>query len=133
MNEEEFPQRETKGPSTYVRSQGLLTMAIEDFHDKFNLPRLTMDEQTMAEYLTTRLSVIMEELGEVAKEINRGNMEAAIIELGDLLFVVEGTFHTMGLRGDQGLFTVIRKNQAKDPEQYIYDATHGKLIRLPDV
>ncbi len=129
MNEEDFPRRETKGPSNYVRSQGLVTLAIEDFHDKFNLARLVMDKETLIEYLTTRLSFIMEELGEVASELNRGQPGKAVLELADLLFVVEGTFHTLGEWGDRACAQVIMKNQSKDPSDWEYDPTNGKLIR----
>lgn len=124
---------EPSEPNNFVRAQGLVSMALDSFHDRFGLPRLAMDDEALGEYLTTRLSFIMEELGEVAKEVNSGNMDAAIIEMADLLFVVEGTFHTMGLRGDQALFAVIRKNQAKDPTQYQYSTVNGKLIRRTDV
>ena len=115
--------------STIFRIAG----SVYDFHERFGVP--TVDPQTSPDEslatLRNRLSFLMEEVGEHAKELNKGNLEDAAIELADVAFVVLGTVLTLDVSGKQACLEVAKKNDSKTSETHEIEESSGKLVRRP--
>ena len=124
--------------NTLTRDEFLSTISriagsVYDFHERFSVP-MAHSPSSPEESLVTlrnRLAFLMEEVGEHAKELNKGNLEDAAIELADVAFVVLGTVLTLDVSGEQACLVVARKNDSKTSETHAIEESSGKLVRRP--
>lgn len=85
--------------------------------------------------LLIRLQLMVEELGEVAQAMSEGNLPQILHELGDLSYVVDGTYLTYGL-GDYKLPAIREIHRAnmskldKDGKPIIHES--GRVMKGPN-
>ena len=111
-----------------------LAGSVYDFHERFDVPSAgerTSDEDSLAT-LRNRLAFLMEEVGEHARGLNRGDLDEATLELADVAFVVMGSFATLGAAGERACLEVARKNDGKTRETHFVEESSGKLVRRRD-
>ena len=117
----------------FIASISRIAGSVYDFHERFGVPMV--DPQTSPDdslvTLRNRLSFLMEEVGEHAKELNKGNLEDGAIELADVAFVVLGTVLTLDVSGKQACLAVAKKNDNKTNETHAIEESSGKLVRRP--
>ncbi len=104
--------------------------SVYDFHQRFGVPAadLARPEEALAA-LRSRLAFLMEEVGEHARELNRGNLPEAATELADVAFVALGSVLVLDALGCDACLAVSRKNDGKTSETHAVDRTSGKLVR----
>ena len=124
--------------NTLTRDEFLSTISriagsVYDFHERFSVPMVDSPSSPEESLVTlrNRLAFLMEEVGEHAKELNKGNLEDAAIELADVAFVVLGTVLTLDVSGEQACLVVARKNDSKTSETHAIEESSGKLVRRP--
>lgn len=75
---------------------------------------------------------LIEELGEMAKEISLGNKKEAAKEAADALFVLLGIIHNHSLPLEDGLQAVALKNHKKIVEDSLVLGPNGKWLKKED-
>ncbi len=129
------PQKEHIGRDEFVAALSEMASSVYDFHQRFDVPRigrLTAEEGPSADGLAalrSRLAFLIEETGEHAKELNRGELGDASKEIADVAFVAMGTLLVLDEIGVDACRAVAGKNNAKTAETHTVDATSGKLVR----
>ncbi len=127
-----------KGPiarDEFVAALSEMAGSVYDFHQRFDVPRIgrpTAGEGPSADGLAalrSRLAFLVEETGEHAKELNRGELGDASKEIADVAFVAMGTLLVLDAMGVDACRAVAGKNNAKTAETHAVDATSGKLVR----
>ena len=109
--------------------------SVYDFHQRFGVARIgrsAAEEGASAEGLAalrSRLAFLIEETGEHARELNRGELGDASKEIADVAFVAMGTLLVLDEMGVDACRAVAGKNNAKTAETHVVDATSGKLVR----
>jgi NTP pyrophosphatase (non-canonical NTP hydrolase) len=112
-----------------------MARSVYDFHQRFDVPRVgqpTAEEAPSADGLAalrSRLAFLIEETGEHARELNRGELGDASKEIADVAFVAMGTLLVLDGMGVDACRAVAGKNNAKTAETHAVDATSGKLVR----
>lgn len=76
-----------------------------------------------------RLSILVEEVGEYASCINRGNDEEKLEELADVVYVALGTLELSGEAGRKALLRVANKNNAKTHDTHEFNPETRKLVK----
>ncbi len=117
----------------FISTISRIAGSVYDFHERFGVPMTdppTSPEETLVT-LRNRLAFLMEEVGEHAKELNKGNLEDAAIELADVAFVVLGTVLTLDVSGEKACLAVAQKNDSKTSETHAIEESSGKLVRRP--
>ena len=115
----------------FVAAVAEMAASVFDFHQRFDVPsiaRLPQDPDGLA-VLRSRLAFLVEETGEHAKELNRGELGDASTEMADVAFVAMGTLLVLDRLGGEALRSVAAKNNAKTLETHLVDETSGKLVR----
>ena len=105
--------------------------SVFDFHQRFDVPsfdQLSQDPDGLA-LLRSRLAFLVEETGEHAKELNKGELGDASVEMADVAFVAMGTLLVLDRMGNDAMRSVAAKNNAKTSETHRVDKTSGKLVR----
>ena len=74
----------------------------------------------------------MEEAGEHARGLNRGDLDEATLELADVAFVAMGSLATLGAAGERACHEVARKNDGKTNETHFVEESSGKIVRRRD-
>ena len=123
-------------PVDYKRDEFVAAVAemagsVFDFHQRFDVPsfgELPQDPDGLS-VLRSRLAFLIEETGEHARELNRGELGNASVEMGDVAFVTMGTLLVLDRMGAEALRSVAAKNNAKTSETHRVDETSGKLVR----
>ena len=105
---------------SYIQAVEKLAWSIHDFHERFDCE--------FGDPFSRHL-LLDEEMGEVAKDINRGNDDAALEELADVVFVALGTLELARHEGIMALLNVAIKNDAKTNETHARNARTGKIER----
>ncbi len=127
-----------KGPiarDEFVAALSEMAGSVYDFHQRFDVPRVdrpAAEEGTSADGLAalrSRLAFLIEETGEHARELNRGELGDASKEIADVAFVAMGTLLVLDEMGVDACRAVAGKNNAKTVETHAVDATSGKLVR----
>ena len=127
-----------KGPiarDEFVAALSEMAGSVYDFHQRFDVPRIgrpPAEEVPSADGLAalrSRLAFLIEETGEHAKELNRGELGNASKEMADVAFVAMGTLLVLDEMGVDACRTVAGKNNAKTVETHDVNATSGKLVR----
>jgi NTP pyrophosphatase (non-canonical NTP hydrolase) len=115
----------------FISTISRIAGSVYDFHERFGVsmvdPQTSPDDSLVT--LRNRLSFLMEEVGEHAKELNKGNLEDGAIELADVAFVVLGTVLTLDVSGKQACLAVAKKNDSKTNETHQVEESSGKLVR----
>ena len=95
--------------------------SVYSFHERFEIGCVdTSDPEAALDALRWRLALLDEEVGEHARELNRGNIEKAVDEAVDIAYIALGTVLRLGRDGLAACIAVSRKNDAKSA------STHGK-------
>ena len=114
----------------FISSIARIAASVYDFHERFDVPsdgRANSDDSLSV--LRRRLPYLIEETGEHAKELNKGNLWDAALELADVTFVALGSVLMLNACGNEACHAVAAKNDAKTAETHVYDASSGKLVR----
>ena len=129
------PQKGPIARDDFVAALSEMAGSVYDFHQRFDVPRI---DRSPAEQgpssdglaaLRSRLAYLIEETGEHAKELNRGELGDASKEIADVAFVAMGTLLVLDEMGVDACRAVAGKNNAKTVETHAADATSGKLVR----
>ena len=121
----DYPKQE------FVAAVAEMAASVYDFHQRFDVPsfgRLPQDPDGLS-VLRSRLAFLVEETGEHAKELNRGELGDASIEMADVAFVAMGTLLVLDRMGAEAIRSVAAKNNAKTSKTHHVDETSGKLVR----
>lgn len=105
--------------------------SVYDFHERFGVPPVdasSAPEESLAK-LRERLPLLMEEVGEHARELNRGNLDDAMTEMADVAFIVLGTLLVLDEGGRRASNSVSRKNNGKTADTHVRVDTSGKLVQ----
>lgn len=86
-------------------------------------------EEKSLDILRGRLPLLVEELGEFAQDINKGNLRDASLEMADVTFVAIGTMLALNTTGVQSSHAVAQKNDDKTLDTHMVEASSGKLVR----
>lgn len=86
---------------------------VQDFHDKFDLPRPPTPSMIDRETFDFRLKFMKEELEEYVEAYEAGDLEGCFDALVDLKYVVDGTADLHGFPMDRGTGEVQRANMQK--------------------
>lgn len=119
----------------FVAALSEMAGSVYDFHQRFDVPRIDRppaEEGPSSDGLAalrSRLAYLIEETGEHAKELNRGELGDASKEIADVAFVAIGTLLVLDEMGVDACRAVAGKNNAKTVETHAVDATSGKLVR----
>ena len=98
-----------------------LAESVYSFHGRFEIGCVdTSNSDVALDILRQRLALLDEEVGEHARELNRGNVDKAIGEAVDIAYIALGTVLRLGFEGYDACIEVSRKNDAK------IASTHGK-------
>lgn len=115
----------------FTSAMSRLAGSVYDFHQRLGVRHVnssSSDEEALA-LLRSRLSILAEELGEHARELNRGNLERARLELADLAFVALGSVLALDAPGTDACLEVACKNDVKTAEDYVILGASGKIVR----
>ena len=115
----------------FISTISRIAGSVYDFHERFSVPMVDSPSSPEESLVTlrNRLAFLMEEVGEHAKEPNKGNLEDAAIERADVAFVVRGTVLTLDVSGERACLVVARKNDDKTSETHAIEESSGKLVR----
>ena len=106
--------------SDFVDAVSRLGDSVYSFHERFGLPTVAHEgEDVILEALRRRLALLSEEVGEHARELNKGNVRDAVSEAVDIAYVALGTVLVLGIEGRAACYSISDKNDAKNL------ATHG--------
>ena len=115
--------------SDFVGAVSRLGDSVYSFHDRFGVPTVDAeDPETILEALRRRLALLSEEVGEHARELNRGNVEDAVSEAVDIAYVALGTVLTLGNAGRDACHSISDKNDAKTLATHGNRDSTGKVI-----
>lgn len=70
---------------------------VREFHKKFGSPVFEEPQLIDLKRALFRIQIMQEELTEIMKGVEKGDLENITKELGDLLYTVFGTIHEYGL------------------------------------
>lgn len=105
----------------FLRGIAELAESVYSFHSRFEIGCIDISDSDLAlDILRQRLALLDEEVGEHARELNRGDLDKAIDEAVDIAYIALGTVLRLGLEGYDACLQVSRKNDAKSA------STHGK-------
>ena len=114
----------------FVNASAELADSIASFHERFDVTLLEHRKpEEVTQILQERISIFVEELGEHAKEVNKGNWLLAAQEMADIAFVALGTLEVMGLTGAVAMRSIAEKNNAKTHETHEFNYETGKILR----
>ena len=83
--------------SDFVGAVSRLGDSVYSFHERFGLPTVAHEgEDVILEALRRRLALLSEEVGEHARELNKGNVRDAVSEAVDIAYVALGTVLVLG-------------------------------------
>ena len=129
------PQKGPIARDEFVAALSEMAASVYDLHQRFDVPRIgrpPAEKEPSADGLAalrSRLAFLIEETGEHAKELNRGELGDASKEIADVAFVAMGTLLVLDEMGVDACRAVAGKNDAKTVETHAVDATSGKLVR----
>ena len=113
----------------FISAISRLAGSVYDFHSRFDIPNVNGSSDQALSRLRTRLAFLAEEVGEHAKELNRGELDDAAIELADVAFVALGSLLELDSLGADSCREVAAKNDGKTTETHMLEAGSGKLVK----
>lgn len=111
----------------YLAAIQRIAESVYDFHERWDQP-LGVGMDGAVPCLTKRLSLHMEEVGEMARAVHQNDAGNAVIEAADELYVALGTVLALGVLAP--VHAVATKNNAKTHETHMVGPT-GKIVRRP--
>ena len=115
---------------TFLRAVEMMAGSVWDLHERFGIPTIAgISEEGTLLYLRDRLSIQMEELGELSGAINKGRLEEIPKEAADVLYVALGTIAVLDDVGASGCLEVAKKNDRKTAELYKFHEQTGKILK----
>ena len=119
----------------FLSSVGRLAESVYDFHHRFgSMPVDTNGSPEQAlEALRKQFLFLMEEAGEHASDLNKGELNKALLELADVAFVALGAVYLSNAQGAEACLQVAIKNDKKTHETHILEESSGKIIRRVSV
>ena len=115
--------------SDFVGAVSRLGDSVYSFHERFGLPTVVHEsDEIILETLRRRLSLLSEEVGEHARELNRGNVGDAISEAVDIAYVALGTVLVLGIEGRAACYKISDKNDAKSLATHGNRSATGKVV-----
>lgn len=108
-----------------------LAESVYDFHQRFDIPNINANssDNYAVLRLCARLSFLMEEVGEHARELNLGALDDAAAEMADVAFVAIGTLLELDALGISASRQVANKNDKKTLQTHFIEEASGKLVR----
>ncbi len=115
----------------FLSSVGRLAESVYDFHHRFgSMPVDTNGSPDRAlEALRRQFLFLMEEAGEHASDLNKGELDNALLELADVAFVALGAVYLSNAQGAEACLQVAIKNDKKTQDTHVFEASSGKIIR----
>mgnify|MGYP001559042885 CR=1 FL=1 len=113
----------------YLELVGRIANSVYDFNEYVNAPiadNLTTEE--ISACFVKQMALEMEELGELAGEVNRDRLYEAMLEAIDVLYIALGTFYFLGNFGESACNEVIEKNSKKLSGNYMKSES-GKWVK----
>ncbi len=119
----------------FISSIARIAGGVYDFHERFDGsgPDGLADSNDFLSVLRRRLPYLVEETGEHAGELNRGDLRKAALELADVTFVALGSLLLLDSFGKEACHVVAEKNDAKTAETHVFERSSGKLVRRSHV
>ena len=119
----------------FLSSVGRLAESVYDFHHRFgSMPVDTNGSPDRAlEALRKQFLFLMEEAGEHASDLNKGELDRALLELADVAFVALGGVYLSNAQGADACLRVAIKNDKKTNETHIVEESSGKIIKRAGV
>lgn len=109
-----------------------LQQKLADFDTLYNIETPDFPSMPDIDIRKLRMRLITEEVKELDYEMLEGNLENAIKELCDLLYVVLGTANALGIDIEPFFSEVHRSNMSKvHPDGQIHKTDYGKVIKPP--
>lgn len=115
----------------FLSSVGRLAESVYDFHHRFESMRVDANgspDRTL-EALRKQFLFLMEEAGEHASDLNKGELDKALLELADVAFVALGAVYLSNAQGAEACLQVAIKNDKKTHETHVLEESSGKIIR----
>lgn len=113
----------------FLNQMERIARSVYEFHECFGIPQVvSIYDHRQLGLGRQRLLVLMEELGEIAGAVNRGQVDQMNLELADLLFATIGSILIQGDAGLAACATVVKKNDAKNERTHRY-TPGGKVVR----
>ena len=119
----------------FLSSVGRLAESVYDFHHRFgSMPVDTSGSPDRAlEALRKQFLFLMEEAGEHASDLNKGELDKALLELADVAFVALGGVYLSNAQGAEACLQVAIKNDKKTLQTHVFEESSGKIIRRAGV
>ena len=115
--------------SDFVDAVSRLGDSVYSFHERFGLPTVAHEgEDVILEALRRRLALLSEEVGEHARELNKGNVGDAVSEAVDIAYVALGTVLVLGIEGRAACYSISDKNDAKTLATHGNRGATGKVV-----
>ena len=115
--------------SDFVDAVSRLGDSVYSFHERFGLPTVAHEgEDVILEALRRRLALLSEEVGEHARELNKGNVVDAVSEAVDIAYVALGTVLVLGIEGRAACYSISDKNDAKTLATHGNRGATGKVV-----
>ena len=115
--------------SDFVDAVSRLGDSVYSFHERFGLPTVAHEgEDVILEALRRRLALLSEEVGEHARELNKGNVGDAVSEAVDIAYVALGTVLVLGNEGRDACYSISDKNDAKTLATHGNRGATGKVV-----
>lgn len=110
----------------YIEIVGILAESVYDFHERFELNPVGLDE--IHRFESRQLGLLLEESAEFAKEVHCQDTELMMEELADVAFVALGGLLAAHEIGMSGMIDVAYKNDNKSPSN-TYIRNDGKVVK----
>ena len=98
--------------------------SVEQFHERFNVKKNPSMDRFCGNF-----PHVVEEIGEVANEINQGRLDGALEELADVVYAALDILCHSGQLGVEAIYHVVNKNNAKTLDTHFKNQS-GKIVKL---
>lgn len=118
----------------WVRRVGEMAGSVWDFHERFGVENIQRESTAGKEELEViqralrNLPMVTEEVGELARAINKKEAEQIASESADIVYAGLSNCLSLGDYGQWGMNFVNTKNNAKSPKDHAYTGK-GKITR----
>ena len=122
---------ETLNRDDFILSISELAKSVYDFHERFSVPTvdtISNPDESLSK-ISERVPLLIEEIGEHAKALNKGDLVESILELADVAYVVLGTLLILDNAGKNASEKVAKKNNLKTNDTHIRVESSGKLVK----
>ena len=114
----------------FIMAVRSLAVSVCSFHNRFDLPQVeNKDTESMLAMLKHRLSLLVEESGEHAQDLNKGNVKDAMEELADVAYIAIGSLRQAGKMGIDAMTRVADKNDKKTSKTHT--KWFDKIVKRP--